>query len=153
MSSISKLSSSIVADTSSRATSVAPADWRRMLLEAKTVGTAQLPSDAPEPLSSESPQHTAPDTTITSSDDVNSAPRSGSDAIAQKPVVLDVRNAYEWDAGHFEGAQRPVEDAFNETPRETDDGRAALPEALRKAAPDTPVMVRFPLELPLQPEW
>lgn len=24
-------------------------------------------------------------------------------------VVLDVRNAYEWDAGHFVGAQRPLE--------------------------------------------
>jgi predicted sulfurtransferase len=26
-----------------------------------------------------------------------------------KPVVLDVRNSYEWDAGHFEGAVRPLE--------------------------------------------
>lgn len=25
------------------------------------------------------------------------------------PLVLDVRNGYEWDAGHFEGAQRPLE--------------------------------------------
>ena len=25
------------------------------------------------------------------------------------PVVLDVRNSYEWDAGHFEGAERPLE--------------------------------------------
>ncbi len=24
-------------------------------------------------------------------------------------VVLDVRNAYEWDAGHFVGAHRPLE--------------------------------------------
>ena len=24
-------------------------------------------------------------------------------------VVLDVRNAYEWDAGHFVGAARPLE--------------------------------------------
>ena len=24
-------------------------------------------------------------------------------------VVLDVRNAYEWDAGHFVGAERPLE--------------------------------------------
>ena len=28
---------------------------------------------------------------------------------AVKPIVLDVRNDYEWDAGHFEGAERPVE--------------------------------------------
>lgn len=26
-----------------------------------------------------------------------------------RPVVLDVRNAYEWDAGHFSGAERPLE--------------------------------------------
>jgi rhodanese-related sulfurtransferase len=61
---------------------------------------------------------------------------------AARPIVLDVRNAYEWDAGHFQGAVRPVEDAFNETPREGEDGSAALPEALKGAAPDTPVMVR-----------
>lgn len=114
-----------------------------MLREAQTVGTAQL-SNAPEPSPTESPQNTAAATGNTSSDDINSSSRSGSGAVARKLVVLDVRNAYEWDAGHFEGAQRPVEDAFNETPRETDDGRAALPDALKKAAPDTPVMVRFP---------
>ena len=33
-----------------------------------------------------------------------------------RPIVLDVRNAYEWDAGHFEGAERPLEDNFCETP-------------------------------------
>ncbi len=31
---------------------------------------------------------------------------------AQEVVVLDVRNAYEWDAGHFVGAQRPLEVRF-----------------------------------------
>ena len=40
-----------------------------------------------------------------------------------RPIVLDVRNAYEWDAGHFEGAERPLEDNFCETP--TDATRAA----------------------------
>ena len=25
-----------------------------------------------------------------------------------RPIVLDVRNAYEWDAGHFQGAARPL---------------------------------------------
>ena len=28
---------------------------------------------------------------------------------APRPIVLDVRNSYEWDAGHFEGAARPQE--------------------------------------------
>lgn len=27
-------------------------------------------------------------------------------------VVLDVRNQYEWDAGHFQGAERPLEVGF-----------------------------------------
>lgn len=27
----------------------------------------------------------------------------------RQPLLLDVRNSYEWDAGHFEGAQRPLE--------------------------------------------
>lgn len=30
-------------------------------------------------------------------------------ASASRPIVLDVRNGYEWDAGHFEGAARPQE--------------------------------------------
>lgn len=34
----------------------------------------------------------------------------------KRPIVLDVRNAYEWDAGHFAGAERPLEDNFCETP-------------------------------------
>jgi len=37
-----------------------------------------------------------------------------------KAVVLDVRNAYEWDAGHFQGAERPVEAEFRETPVESE---------------------------------
>ena len=31
------------------------------------------------------------------------------------PVLLDVRNGYEWDVGHFKGAQRPVQESFRET--------------------------------------
>ena len=27
----------------------------------------------------------------------------------QQPILLDVRNGYEWDAGHFQGAVRPLE--------------------------------------------
>ena len=51
-------------------------------------------------------------------------------------VVLDVRNGYEWDAGHFHGAERPAEEVFAETPV-----GAAIPAALESAAPDTPVMM------------
>ena len=32
---------------------------------------------------------------------------SGADQ--QQPVLLDLRNGYEWDAGHFQGAARPLE--------------------------------------------
>lgn len=30
-------------------------------------------------------------------------------AAGKPPLILDVRNSYEWDAGHFEGAERPLE--------------------------------------------
>ena len=54
-----------------------------------------------------------------------------------QPIVLDVRNGYEWDAGHFEGAVRPNEDAFSQTPVAD-----TLPEPLVAADKDTPVLVR-----------
>ena len=39
----------------------------------------------------------------------DAAPRSPAGGQASQPVVLDVRNGYEHDAGHFRGAERPVE--------------------------------------------
>lgn len=57
----------------------------------------------------------------------------------QKPVVLDVRNSYEWDAGHFVGAERPLEEEFNETP--TESTPVDVPRYLQEADPDTPVMM------------
>ena len=38
----------------------------------------------------------------------NALPEAGQGP-AGRPIVLDVRNGYEWDAGHFEGAARPQE--------------------------------------------
>lgn len=55
------------------------------------------------------------------------------------PVVLDVRNSYEWDAGHFEGAQRPQEECFWETP--IGNGEADIPEQLKDVDLETPVMM------------
>lgn len=55
------------------------------------------------------------------------------------PVVLDVRNSYEWDAGHFEGAERPLEDNFHETPTEATED--PLPKYLEGLEPETPVMM------------
>ena len=71
--------------------------------------------------------------------DTGAASTSGRSA----PVVLDVRNSYEWDAGHFEGAARPQEDEFRETPR-AEDSSDGLPEPLHNVDKDTPVMVRPP---------
>ena len=57
----------------------------------------------------------------------------------KQPLVLDVRNSYEWDAGHFVGAQRPLEDEFNETPTEA--LPMDVPAYLQNADPNTPVMM------------
>ena len=62
------------------------------------------------------------------------------------PVLLDVRNSYEWDAGHFEGASKPQEEEFRETPCSADD-LDAVPAPLRGLPADTPVMVRLSLLL------
>lgn len=133
---------SMPADRSSRATPVAPADWKRMLQEAQMVSPAQPPATAANtsrlPGCSGKPLQGS---AKSASYDVTPASSSACGGLARKPVVLDVRNAYEWDAGHFAGAQRPVEDAFNETPRKAGNGGAALPDALKGAAPETPVMV------------
>lgn len=59
----------------------------------------------------------------------------------KQPVLLDVRNGYEWDAGHFQGAERPVEDAFAQTP--VGDDITDVPEPLSGQDPDTPVLVRM----------
>lgn len=64
-----------------------------------------------------------------------------------KPVVLDVRNNYEWDAGHFQGAARPVEENFCDTPTDLpgeaeEEGAAeALPQYLETVDKDAPVMM------------
>lgn len=55
-------------------------------------------------------------------------------------VVLDVRNDYEWDAGHFVGADRPAEEVFAETP--VGESEAEVPQPLQGKDPNTPVMVR-----------
>jgi predicted sulfurtransferase len=57
----------------------------------------------------------------------------------QQPVVLDVRNSYEWDAGHFVGAARPLEEEFNETP--TESTPVDVPAYLQQADPETPIMM------------
>mmetsp|Transcript_17607 Transcript_17607/g.49216 ORF Transcript_17607/g.49216 Transcript_17607/m.49216 type:complete len:493 (-) Transcript_17607:279-1757(-) len=76
---------------------------------------------------------------------------------ARRPLLLDVRNNYEWDAGHFKGSARPSEENFCETPATSCDGsgsdsdsgeapadageRGPLPTPLADADRDTPVMM------------
>ncbi|XP_062213123.1 rhodanese-like domain-containing protein 8, chloroplastic isoform X2 [Phragmites australis] len=46
--------------------------------------------------------------------DLSSNKASG-DTFGRKLLLLDVRNDYEWDIGHFQGAQRPNVDCFRST--------------------------------------
>ncbi|KAF0917986.1 hypothetical protein E2562_021683 [Oryza meyeriana var. granulata] len=46
--------------------------------------------------------------------DVSSSEAAG-DSSGRKLLLLDVRNDYEWDIGHFQGAQRPNVDCFRST--------------------------------------
>lgn len=57
----------------------------------------------------------------------------------RKPVLLDVRNGYEWDAGHFRGASRPFVDVFRETPT-TEGIEEAFPE-LKEAEEGQPILM------------
>lgn len=70
-------------------------------------------------------------------DEVNRKVEAGQEE--ERVVVLDVRNDYEWDAGHFQWAGRPQEEEFSETPVGDDDG--AVPDYLRGLPKDTPVMM------------
>ena len=75
-------------------------------------------------------------------------------------VVLDLRNDYEWDVGHFAGAARPAESQFNETPtvasgsgsggssdsgseeeEKQEENNFNVPAPLRNVPKDTPVMM------------
>lgn len=70
---------------------------------------------------------------------INQNVEEGKEQGAKKVVVLDVRNDYEWDAGHFDLADRPAEEEFAETP--VGEEEMAVPEPLKGADPDTPVMM------------
>eukprot|EP00195_Chlamydomonas_chlamydogama_P010267 CAMPEP_0202891242 /NCGR_PEP_ID=MMETSP1392-20130828/1356_1 /ASSEMBLY_ACC=CAM_ASM_000868 /TAXON_ID=225041 /ORGANISM="Chlamydomonas chlamydogama, Strain SAG 11-48b" /LENGTH=470 /DNA_ID=CAMNT_0049574937 /DNA_START=148 /DNA_END=1560 /DNA_ORIENTATION=+ len=62
-----------------------------------------------------------------------------SQALERKVTVLDIRNDYEWDAGHFVGAERPAEEVFHETPVGEED--ADIPQPLRGVDKDAPIMM------------
>jgi len=67
------------------------------------VSTSDAPA-SPDALSASQSQTPA----FREADDAAAAARVG-DAQRRGVVVLDVRNGYEWDAGHFVGAERPAE--------------------------------------------
>eukprot|EP00884_Botryococcus_braunii_P011201 jgi/Botrbrau1/20081/Bobra.200_1s0084.1 len=124
-----------------RAVPLSPTEWKEMLRTAV----------APEGLALQS---------ATSTGSLEGPGRKGSEDVGSSDdgpappsvVVLDVRNGYEWDAGHFVGAERPIEDQFNETPTDAQEGNQAgdqgipgeqldVPQPLRGRDPDTPVMM------------
>ena len=56
--------------------------------------------------------HARPDSQAQSSGERPDSHASSAAAARPDVVVLDVRNDYEWDAGHFQGANRPQEVGF-----------------------------------------
>lgn len=72
-------------------------------------------------------------------DEVNARVEAGEEDPSKRRVVLDIRNDYEWDAGHFKWADRPAEEEFSETP--VGDGEGDVPEPLKGVDKDAPVMV------------
>ncbi|CAM6103100.1 unnamed protein product [Calypogeia fissa] len=85
-----------VTDRSARAVHLSPREWTERL-DAATLRSNKSAAISQELGRSQDEQHD-----------------KGSKA--SKPVVLlDVRNGYEWDVGHFKGAQRPNVDCFKST--------------------------------------
>ena len=74
-----------------RATPLSPSEWREMLRTA--VSPAGLGSSTGEEVFGTA----------------GTASRAEEEGTPPGAVLLDVRNAYEWDAGHFRGAARPLE--------------------------------------------
>lgn len=79
-----------ITDPTARATPLEPAQWKAMIAEAKEVISARRSAGG-------------------------AASTSGREE-GDDYVVLDLRNDFEWDAGHFEGADRPPEHNFSQTP-------------------------------------
>lgn len=65
---------------------------------------------SPDILTKVDAAHSRPDSEAESSGELNIGSATAAAAAARTDVVvLDVRNDYEWDAGHFQGADRPHE--------------------------------------------
>ncbi|KAG6557395.1 hypothetical protein Mapa_000664 [Marchantia paleacea] len=81
-----------VTDPTARAVPLSPSEWTKRLDAAKLVGKTQRVSKQMD--SNLDDEHTDS---------------------SRQVVLLDVRNGYEWDVGHFKGAQRPNVDCFKST--------------------------------------
>ncbi|KAL3693849.1 hypothetical protein R1sor_007500 [Riccia sorocarpa] len=90
-----------VTDPAARAVPLSPSEWSKKLDEAKLIGRSK---NAVFPVNSGIDQENS------NSDIGNPASSSG-----RQVVLLDVRNGYEWDVGHFKGAERPNVDCFKST--------------------------------------
>ncbi|DBA74585.1 TPA: hypothetical protein ACH3X2_009457 [Trebouxia sp. C0005] len=141
-----------VTDPKARAIPLAPYQWKQMLAGAQYTEPRHLePADAasdPPGASNKRPETSnarldalqgRPDGDAQSSGELHE-PQTSAAAARADVVVLDVRNDYEWDAGHFQGADRPQEEKFNETPTEASNSDS-IPSYLQGKAADTPVMM------------
>ena len=100
-----------------RATPLAPHDWKTMLAQAHTINA---PLNAEAHLAAEVPdRHSHSGAQLRDENGERQSATAGAHPVAAGTqaatagapgvIVLDVRNDYEWDAGHFVGAGRPQE--------------------------------------------
>ena len=94
-----------------RATPLAPSQWKQMLASAQRIPLDTQPFSTDSHTSVEA-AHARPDSQAKSSGEQPDSIASSAAAARPDVVVLDVRNDYEWDAGHFQGANRPQEVRF-----------------------------------------
>lgn len=127
-----------VTNPKARATPLAPSQWKQMLASAQqhAPDSQHAHHDCSSQAQATDPR---PDSEAETSGELNDASMSSA-AARPDVVVLDVRNDYEWDAGHFQGADRPQEENFNETPTEVSSSDS-IPSYLQGKAADTAVMM------------
>ena len=170
-----------ITDPKARATPLSPEQWQAMLpsqsgdaesaaRQAEQGGweASTQPRRRRRKGASRGPPRELVDSLLASTGDVRPAEGQTLQAAqpSGQPIMLDVRNGYEWDAGHFATSQRPLEvslltarplllffccerpvsgrsglqDSFNETPLGAGP-EGSIPAALRGVDPDTPVMM------------
>ncbi|CAG9464183.1 unnamed protein product [Pedinophyceae sp. YPF-701] len=113
-------------DQAARCDHLEPEQWKSMIKLARTLKTKDQAGAAAA----------APPSEV----DVGALPEDIRERAARGDlrdiVVLDLRNDYEWDVGHFEGAERPRETEFRETPTE-----GQVPAYMEGVDRDTPVVM------------